>query len=62
MLCHGEKGSHINGSRGLLNAETQVEVQLWKYDPSILSRDGRADPLSLALSFQKPWNSFIKKD
>ena len=57
-----KKGSHITGSKELLNVETQVEVQLWKYNPSILGKSGRVDPLSLALSFQKSWDSFIKKD
>ena len=46
----------------LLNAETQAEVQLWKYDPSILAKNGFVDSLSLALSFQKPADTFLKKD
>ena len=51
-----------NGSHELLNAETQAEVQLWKYDPAILAANGHVDPLSLALSQKKPLFSFIKND
>ena len=57
-----KKAFHLSGSKDLLNAETQAEVQLWKYDPSILVRNGLVDPLSLALSFQKPVDTFLKND
>ena len=57
-----KKTFHLSGSKELLNAETQAEVQLWKYDPSILAKNGIVDPLSLALSFQKPLDSFLKND
>ena len=57
-----KKTFHLSGSKELLNAETQAEVQLWKYDPSILARNGLVDPLSLALSFQKSLNTFLKND
>ena len=53
---------HLSGSKELLNAETQAEVQLWKYDPAILAANGHVDPLSLALSLKKPLFSFIKND
>lgn len=56
-----KKGSLMLGSHELINAETQAEIQLWKYDPSILSRNGNVDPLSLALSLHKPLDSFIKR-
>ena len=57
-----KKTFHLSGSKELLNAETQAEVQLWKYDPSILAKNGFIDPLSLALSFQKPADTFLKND
>ena len=57
-----KKTFHLSGSKELLNAETQAEVQLWKYDPSILARNGLVDPISLALSFQKPLDTFLKND
>ena len=57
-----KKGFQCDGSHELLDAETQAEVQLWKYDPAVLARDGQVDPLSLALSLKKPLFSFIKND
>lgn len=57
-----KKTFHLSGSKELLNAATQAEVQLWKYDPSILAGNGLVDPLSLALSFQKPLDTFLKND
>ena len=57
-----KKGFRCDGSHELLNAETQAEVQLWKYDPAILAVNGHVDPLSLSLSQKKPLFSFIKND
>ena len=57
-----KKGFYYTGSHELLNAETQAEIQLWKYDPAILAVNGHVDPLSLALSRKKPLFSFIKND
>ena len=57
-----KKGFRCDGSQELLNAETQAEVQLWKYDPAILAANGHVDPLSLALSQKKSLFSFIKND
>lgn len=34
-----------------LYAHTDVQVELWKYDPKLLSSNGMVDPLSLAMSF-----------
>ena len=36
-----------------MNADTDVNLELWKYDPVLLSRDGMVDPLSLAMSFEE---------
>lgn len=57
-----KKTFHLSGSKELLDIETQAEVQLWKYDPSILGKNGLVDSLSLALSFQKPVDTFLKND
>ena len=57
-----KKGFDYTGSHELLNAETQSEIQLWKYDPAILAVNGHVDPLSLALSRKKPLFSFVKND
>ena len=57
-----KKDFHYTGGHELLNAETQSEIQLWKYDPAILAANGHVDPLSLALSLKKPLFSFIKND
>ena len=35
-----------------MDANTDVVVELWKYDPALLSKDGMVDPLSLAMSFE----------
>ena len=37
----------------LVDEERQVRVELWRYAPHILSRDGCVDPLSLALSLRE---------
>lgn len=38
------------GTKSLLDADTQVQVQIWKYDPIPLSSNGIVDTLSLVLS------------
>ena len=35
-----------------MDANTDAVVELWKYDPALLSKDGMVDPLSLAMSFE----------
>ena len=55
-----KKNICLKGSRELLNAETQIKLELWKYDPSILGKEQVVDPLSLALSMNKPVDSFLK--
>ena len=35
-----------------MNAETDVVIELWKYDPKLLSRSDTVDPLSLMMSFE----------
>ena len=36
----------------VMDANTDVVVELWKYDPALLSKNGIVDPLSLAMSFE----------
>lgn len=62
-----KKNTYISGSSELLNAETQVRIELWKYDPSILSNaiqsnDNVVDPLSLALSKNESVDYYLKKE
>ena len=35
-----------------MDANTDVLVEVWKYDPALLSKNGMVDPLSLAMSFE----------
>ena len=35
-----------------MDASAQVKVELWKYDPDILSGKNAVDPLSLAMSLK----------
>ena len=35
-----------------MDANTDVVVEVWKYDPTLLSKDGMVDPLSLVMSFE----------
>lgn len=45
------KWNHVMTNR-LQNADLQVAIELWRYDPLRLSKGNTVDPLSLALSFQ----------
>jgi len=35
-----------------MDANTDVVIEVWKYDPALLSKDGMVDPLSLTMSFE----------
>lgn len=35
-----------------MSAETDIVVEMWKYDPQLLGKNGMVDPLSLVLSFE----------
>lgn len=37
--------------RDLVDATSQVMLETWKYDPLVISRDGKVDPISLSLAF-----------
>lgn len=40
----------VEGTEELYNTDTQVEIELWRYNPLLLSCEGKIDPLSLAIS------------
>ena len=46
-------GEKLTGAATLSNAEEQAEVEIWKYDPAVLSKDNVVDPLSLVLALQE---------
>ena len=45
-----DAGKELQGTKKLLDDEKQVCVELWKYNPHILTVNESVDPLSLALS------------
>ena len=56
-----KKNASLHGRRQLLDAVSQVKIQLWKYNPEILAESETVDPLSLALSLDMPVLSLWKK-
>lgn len=53
LHCYAIDGkAQPKGTDTLIDAETQVEVQIWKYDPWVLGAGGVVDPLSLAVAYQ----------
>ena len=46
------KSSRLIGTDVLMDASAQVKVELWRYDPDILSGNGQVDPLSLAMTLK----------
>lgn len=54
FLCYAVNGKkwELTGTNILIDASAQVEIELWKYDPDILSGKHIVDPLSLAMSLK----------
>ncbi len=53
LRCYAVDGKiQPKGTYTLMDAYTQAEVQLWKYDPRVLSDREEVDPLSLAMTFK----------
>ncbi len=54
ILCYAVNGKKEGaiGTDVLIDASAQIKVELWKYDPDILSGNGTVDPLSLAISLR----------
>lgn len=51
FLCYAvDSKRHVVEHPYLIFADTHAAVELWRYDPTILTRDGMVDPLSLAMS------------
>ncbi len=51
LLCFASEGlGDISVTETLINSASQVEVELWKYNPTILGTDNQIDVLSLAMS------------
>lgn len=54
FFCYAVNGKKaaLTGTDILMDASAQVKVELWKYDPDILSGSDAVDPLSLAVSLK----------
>lgn len=54
VLCYAVNGKKVilAGTDILMDSSAQVRVELWKYDPDILSGNETVDPLSLAMSLK----------
>lgn len=54
LICYAaDVSAKLSGAATLANAEHQAQVEIWKYDPAVLSKDGVVDPLSLVMSLQE---------
>lgn len=54
VACYAVNGknSKLVGTEILMDASTQMEIELWKYAPDILSKNGTVDTLSLIMSLK----------
>lgn len=50
--CYAVTGKQLAELPYAMSEETDVVVELWKYDPRLLSSNGMVDPLSLMMSFE----------
>jgi DNA-binding transcriptional ArsR family regulator len=56
------KADEITGMDTLIDSDTQTEVEIWKYDPALLSeRPGIADPISVAASLLTAGNERVEQ-
>lgn len=54
VSCYAADGhAKLTGASTLIDEREQAEVEIWKYDPAVLSTGNRVDPLSLILSLQE---------
>lgn len=54
LTCYAADVSEkLTGSATLTSATEQAEVEIWKYDPTILAKDDVVDPLSLIMSLRE---------
>lgn len=63
ILCYAANGKKgvPTGTDILIDASAQVKIELWKYDPNILSEKGVVDPLSLAMSLKDETDERIEE-
>lgn len=54
VTCYAISGKNagLAGTDVLMDATEQMEIQIWKYDPNILSENGLVDTLSLAMALK----------
>lgn len=54
LLCYAaDVSAKLSGEAAFTDAAHQAQVEIWKYDPAVLSTDRWVDPLSLIMSLQK---------
>lgn len=54
LTCYAaDVGAKLKGAAGLTDADHQAEVEIWKYDPTVLCKGNCVDPLSLIVSLQE---------
>lgn len=54
VSCYAADGhAKLTGASTLIDERVQAEVEIWKYDPAVLSKGDQVDPLSLSLSLQE---------
>ena len=58
--CYAVTGKKLTELPYAMSAETDVTIELWKYDPRLLSTDGMVDPLSLMMSFENEHDERIQ--
>ena len=50
--CYAVTGKKLVELPYAMSAETDVTIELWKYDPRLLSTNGMVDPFSLMMIFE----------
>lgn len=54
LACYAaDVSAKLKGAAGLTDADRQAQVEIWKYDPAVLSKGNCVDPLSLIISLQE---------
>lgn len=54
LTCYAaDVSAKLKGAAGLADSEQQAQVEIWKYDPVVLSKGNVVDPLSLIMSLEE---------
>lgn len=54
LTCYAaDVSAKLKGPAGLTDSEQQAQVEIWKYDPVVLSKGNVVDPLSLIMSLEE---------